>query len=328
MGQGSSRKKQDGKLALDPPTQAAPATEVELPSAVSAETARLSFHVSPLSSKGLLLQQTRDALKELMQANHGGRLVKLRVFVAGSGDARRVRPIVIDFFAEKKLPLPVLTAVQAGELPKDGAQVVIESVSEEQGKRPANPQGLVFFSSQSAADPKGALDELASSAQKAGVAEMLRVTCYLDSGDVASAAQAAAMRQFPKAAVNLVQRLRSGSGAASACEGVGRGKGTNAAKLIFTGAQMAFGDKDADLRLAFQRLDKTLEPFGVSYQDVIYSSFYPVGRTTEEKLAPLATEFFHHPVPTTAQVFEGLPSPDASMSLEVIAASKSEAVRN
>ena len=35
------------------------------PSAVTAETARLVFHVSPLSAKGLLSQQVRDALKAL-----------------------------------------------------------------------------------------------------------------------------------------------------------------------------------------------------------------------------------------------------------------------
>ena len=35
------------------------------PSAVVADVPRLVFHVSPLSAKGLLSQQTRDALKNL-----------------------------------------------------------------------------------------------------------------------------------------------------------------------------------------------------------------------------------------------------------------------
>lgn len=118
MGQASSRSKtgpvpNNGKLALDPPTGALPAAEVDLPAAVAAETSRLSFHVSPLSGKGLLLQQTRDALKALTRASRGGRIVKLRAFVAGSGDARRVRQIVSDAFAEKKQPLPALTTIQA-----------------------------------------------------------------------------------------------------------------------------------------------------------------------------------------------------------------------
>ena len=70
-------------------TQALPPSP-ELPSAVTAETARLTYQVSPLSSKGLLSQQTRDALKILLKTNRGP-IVKLRAFVAGSGDLRRDR---------------------------------------------------------------------------------------------------------------------------------------------------------------------------------------------------------------------------------------------
>ena len=56
------------------------------PASVTAETARLVFHVSPLSSKGLLSQQVRDALKALLKSTGGATIVKLRAFVAGSGD--------------------------------------------------------------------------------------------------------------------------------------------------------------------------------------------------------------------------------------------------
>ena len=40
----------------------------EPPAAVVGETQRLTFHVSPLSAKGLLTQQTRDALKANLDA--------------------------------------------------------------------------------------------------------------------------------------------------------------------------------------------------------------------------------------------------------------------
>src|SRR5579862_1496611 len=101
----------------------------ELPSAVTAETERLAFGASPLIGKGLLSQQTRDALKALLKTNHGT-IVKLRAFVAGSGDLRRVGELTAEIFAEKHLPLPVLTVVQVGALPLEGAQVVLESVEE------------------------------------------------------------------------------------------------------------------------------------------------------------------------------------------------------
>src|SRR5438067_11424619 len=76
------------------------------PATVTAETARLVFHVSPLSGKGLLSQQVRDALKALLKTANGATVVKLRAFVAGSGDLRRVPAIVSETFALKHLPLP------------------------------------------------------------------------------------------------------------------------------------------------------------------------------------------------------------------------------
>src|SRR5580704_18448330 len=93
------------------------------------ETSRLIFHVSPLSGKGLLSQQTREALKAILKANGGAPVVHIRAFVAGSGDLRRVPQIVSEMFAEKKLPLPSVSVVQAGGLPLENAQVVIETVS-------------------------------------------------------------------------------------------------------------------------------------------------------------------------------------------------------
>ena len=124
----------------EPPSQTLPVLK-DPPAAVVADTVRLTFHVSPLSAKGLLTQQTRDALQALLRANHGAPIVKLRAFVAGTGDARRVQAIVSEIFTDKKQPLPALTTIQVGALPLEGAQVVIESISED--KRAQNPNGLV-----------------------------------------------------------------------------------------------------------------------------------------------------------------------------------------
>src|SRR5579862_480193 len=98
----------------------------ELPSAVTAETDRLAFQVTPLSSKGLISQQTRDALKVLLRSNRGP-IVKLRAFVSGSGDLRRIGEIVGEMFLEKHMPLPALTVALVGALPLEGAQVVLEA---------------------------------------------------------------------------------------------------------------------------------------------------------------------------------------------------------
>ncbi|HVV43991.1 MAG TPA: hypothetical protein VHC72_02270, partial [Bryobacteraceae bacterium] len=54
------------------------------------ETSHLTFQVSPLSGKGLLSEQTRDALKALLKLNNKSPIVHLRAFSAGNGDLRRI----------------------------------------------------------------------------------------------------------------------------------------------------------------------------------------------------------------------------------------------
>ena len=98
------------------------------PAAVTVETARLEFLVSPLSGKGLLSAQVREAIKSLRNQARGGQIVKLRAFVAGTGDLRRVQAIVSDEFSDKKLPLPALSTILVGLLPGEGSQVIIEAV--------------------------------------------------------------------------------------------------------------------------------------------------------------------------------------------------------
>jgi enamine deaminase RidA (YjgF/YER057c/UK114 family) len=290
------------------------------PAAVAAESAKLVFHVSPLSNKGLLSPQTREALSALMKLNHGAQIVKLRAFVAGTGDMRRVQAIVSEFFTEKKQPLPALTTVQAGALPMEGAQTVIESVSVDNklDKKVSHPHGLAFFSAQ----PGNSAAEAISGLAKGSAGAMLRVTCFLDSIDRIQEARDAAARAFPSAAVNFVQPLRAGSNPAAMCEGVGESAIAGApAKLVFTGAQMAFRDQDADLRLAFQRLEKALEPFGASLQDTVSSTLYGLNAEIAERTRSVATGFLPAP-PGMTLIVEGLPSLDASVAIEVVAASR------
>src|SRR5271155_4008063 len=122
-----AQQKQRKNADKEPPPQTLPVLK-DPPAAVVADAARLTFHVSPLSAKGLLTQQTRDALQALLRANHGAPMVKLRAFVAGSGDVRRVQAIVSEILTDKKMPLPAVSTIQVGALPLEGAQVVIESI--------------------------------------------------------------------------------------------------------------------------------------------------------------------------------------------------------
>src|SRR5271170_6756081 len=155
-------------------TQALPASP-ELPSAVTAETARLTYQVSPLSSKGLLSQQTRDALKILLKSNRGS-IVKLRAFVAGSGDLRRIGEIAGEMFQEKHQALPTLSVAQVGALPMVGAQVVIEAT--EVDHKIVNRDGVAFLSGEASPSIAETLQKLKSDLASAGMepADALAVT--------------------------------------------------------------------------------------------------------------------------------------------------------
>lgn len=310
------------KKTEEPVTQTLPVLK-DPPGAISAETARLVFHVSPLSNKGLLSQQVRDALKALLRDTHGAAIVKLRAFVAGSGDMRRISTIVSETFTDRKLPLPAVSTIEVGALPLEGAQVVIESIAVD--RKNVNPNGLAFYSAQ----PVKQLRPLKGA---------LHATCFLSSLDDLAKVQSTVTAAFAGAVLTYVQAQRLGFEALDVCEAVARldrppaqpivfeegAALVNTPKIVLTGTQMAFRDTDADLRLAFERLRKALEPLGITYRDVFWSSAYPLTRPVEEKVRAMQQEFFDrsNPPAGTMLLFEGLPSLDATMAMDVIAAAK------
>jgi enamine deaminase RidA (YjgF/YER057c/UK114 family) len=326
------------------------------PSALTVETRRLIFHVTPLSAKGLLSQQTRDALKWLLHSTNGGSVVKLRAFVAGSGDLRRVRELVSEIFSEHRLPLPVLSVVQVGALPLETAQVVIESTA--MAKKDVNQYGLVYISGQGASS-SGPLDPvlplanqslvgLATAVKAAGSepGDVARVTCFLS-----SLAQVAEVRRrvesdYSGAALNFVQVQRAPARAVAECEAVAKlrwntGAGMHmlnpeglgqspqlsqialigAPQVILTGSQEAFGFQDADARLAFERLQKSLSQEGGSLRDVAFASLYPLSSSISEQVRKIRGEFYDRARPPAGTMlpFQGLPSMDSGFAMDVVA---------
>ena len=105
------------------------------PQAVVAEPIGWSSMSPRYLRKGLLSQQIRDGIKALWNDSKGSQIVKIRAFVAGSGDMRRVPSVVSEMFTDKKQPIPAVSVVQVGGLPMDGAQVVLESIASRQEGR-------------------------------------------------------------------------------------------------------------------------------------------------------------------------------------------------
>lgn len=332
----------------EPITQTLPALK-DPPQAIAAETAQLVFRVSPLSNKGLMSQQVRDALKWLVHENHDAPIVKLRAFVAGSGDLRRVQTLVSETFTERKMNLPALSTIQVGALPADGAQVVVESIAAE--KKTVNPNGLAFFSGQQSKDVRTSLTQLQNAVADAGVAPaaVLRVTCFLSTLDDARTARELMRGVFPNAAANFVQLQRVPLEPLAECEAVGRPDRApaqpvellnpaglaknpnysqiaivNSPRIVFSGTQMAFGEQDGDIQLAFDRVQKEIGALGASSKDVFWTSVYPLTKPTADKIRSVRFQYFdaQHPPASTFLLFEGLPSLDASMAIEVMAAAQ------
>ena len=325
------------------------------PSALTAETRRLVFQVTPLSAKGLLSQQTRDALKWLLHSTNGASVVKLRAFVAGSGDLRRVRELVSETFTEHRLALPVLSVVQVGALPLESAQVVVESTAA--AKKDVNQFGLVYISGQGASsnnplDPvlplaKQSLAHLATAVKAAGSepGDVARVTCFLSSLAQYTDVRQSVEASYPTAALNFVQVQRAPARAVAECEAVARlrwNTGTaihmlnpeglaqspqlsqvalvGAEKVILTGSQQAFGYQDADARLAFERLQKSLSQEGGSLREAAFTSLYPLSSRISEQVRKIRSEFYDgtRPPAGTMLPFEGLPSMDAGFAVDVV----------
>jgi enamine deaminase RidA (YjgF/YER057c/UK114 family) len=230
----------------------------EPPMALKADAGAIDFHLSPLLKSGGLAAQIRQSLNDLIRDTHGETIVKLRAFVAGAGDARRVQSEVVNLFTEHKLPLPVLTVAQVGALPEEAAKVVIEAVVST--RRQVNPNGLAFFAGESGASFEQALMRLRESVQAAGIAQdkVLVSTCFVARLDDVASLQNAAQAAFPGARINLVQPLRDPITEGAICEAIGqlseapaeapvvlierhRAALVAARPLVFTGLQLSFG---------------------------------------------------------------------------------------
>ncbi len=314
----ASRKKADETQVLALPK--------DPPSGAVGDTRHLVFRTTPLLNKGLLSAQTREAVRGLLGSSKGLEIIKIRAFVAGSGDLRRIPQIVSEMFTDKKQPLPAVSVVLTGGLPLENAQVVLESVSV--ARTEVNPSGLAFAPAQVELSPKP-LEPLEPLAQNAVTKlkatlganrDVLQVTCFATSLDHAAQLSREVSGAFPSASVDLVQTQREPSNSAFGCEAVARLTQATPAiaaapggKLVFTGTQLAFGFHDSDASLALSRLDRVLNTFGSSMQQAVAVNFFPLSLSVGQEIARVSKR---PPLPPIA--FEGLQGIDTSFATEAI----------
>jgi enamine deaminase RidA (YjgF/YER057c/UK114 family) len=312
---------------------------------VTADTDRLTFEVSPLQAKGLLSAQTREALRSLLKTNRGT-IVKLRAFVAGSGDLRRIGELVGETFTERHQPLPALSVAQVGALPLEGAQVVIETT--ELDKRSVNPHGVAFLSGQSAGSVSQSIEKLKTALRAAGMepSDALRVTCYVSSLEEQRDTHHLMQASFPGAALNYAQMQREPVIPVAECEAVARMRAPSAGgitfmnppsldrspsysqialvtspKLVITGTQLAFGTQESDVKLAFDRLKRALTASNARFDSVVMSHMYVTSGGMIARVRAVRSGYYStaSPPASTLLPFEGLPSLDASFGVDVIA---------
>ena len=302
--------------------------------ALSAETAMLEFRVLPLLTSGGLGAQIHRSVNLLLRETKNEDVIKLRAFVAGPGDARRVQFVVSESFSEHKLPLPVVSIVEVGALQDDRAQVAMEATIG--ARRQLNPDGLVFFSGQTGATFEEAIAKLRASAGIASAGRILRCTCFTSriSGEGAGLRQKMAAA-FPDAASTVVQALRDPQDDSTTCEAVGQEKASSSAtspplillpearaavvhadRLIFTGLQLSFGDYLDDAQEAFERLHRAASAVNAVDAPVQVNAFSPdpSSMAALRKTTRVPLSIF------TVQPVEALPGADASAGVEEVLA--------
>jgi enamine deaminase RidA (YjgF/YER057c/UK114 family) len=239
---------------------------------LTADTDSLDFHISPLLRTGGLSAQIRQSLNNLINDTRGETIVKLRAFVSGTGDARRVQSETVTIFSDHRLPLPVLSIVQVGGVSADSAQVVIEAVVSTH--KVVNPSGLAFITGQYGRNFADSVEHLKSSAALANVApdRLLTATCFTSATSDYEARRSAVKAAFPKAEIDIIQALRDPATEATMCEAVGQlseapaspvvrvekahATLVGAKHLVFTGLQLCFGSFLDDAQEANERLRK------------------------------------------------------------------------
>jgi hypothetical protein len=305
----------------------------EPPAALAVDTETLDFHISPRLKSGGLAAQIRTSLNELIRDTHGETIVKLRAFVAGSGDARRVQALVTDLFSQNRLPLPVLTILQVGALGNEHAQVVIEAVVSTH--KAVNPAGLAFFFGQQGNSLDGAIHKLRESAEATGVDPGHVVTCTCFTGTIMDYDKAAEAVHalFPQTEVNLVQAVRDPLTQHATCEATAQlttpptqgpvvlmefahATLVHSPQLLFTGLQLTFGPFLDDGQTAFSRLTRTANTFQSVQSPVQVDAFAldPHSAAALRKTMSLA------PGTLSVQNIEGLQAIDATAGIEAILA--------
>ncbi len=328
----------------------------EAPDAIKAETSRLAYLLLPLERSGLLSHQVEESMKKLRAQLRKRKLLRITAWVGGAGDTRRVSSGIRELLAKWRIPIPAITVVRVGSLPDRAARVAFDVEIEE--SKPVNPHGLMFLAGTRAAAPefhfdvsgevRKSLDILAQrlAAEGSRPDDALMTRCFVSLTENMPALEQTVREHFPKSQIRVLQGLRSSPDSYAACNLTVRLSATppeplearvttleehaapvttltktNARGLVLTSAQLGFRATDADLDLAFERLQSTLKTAGSSLADTLQLNILAENLEVGQHAESRGRRYFnpkHDPAILRAAV-EGLPALDATFSLDAIA---------
>jgi enamine deaminase RidA (YjgF/YER057c/UK114 family) len=328
----------------------------EAPDFVKAETARYSYLPLPVEDNGLLSRQVEESMKNLRRLLKKRKVLRITAWVGGAGDARRVSSNIRELLAKWRMPIPAISVIRVGALPNRASRVAFDIEIEEED--PVNPHGLLFLAGVRTVAPEFRFDikqefdqsirtlEERLREEGATPADALHVRCFVSVTEDMQPLELALRQRFPNATPRVLQSLRSSPESYANCNLIARlGKApvqplearvitpreneppitsllkTNARTLVISSAQLGFRATDADLALAFERLQHTLAAAGTTLANAaqlsILAASLDVGRRTEAQGRKYLNSRYD---PAILRVtVEGLPALDATVSLDTIA---------
>lgn len=271
-----------------------------------------------------------------------GKVYRYRAFVRPDADVGQLSVF---------LRAPVLSIIRVAGLPDPGHKILLEAVTN--GGR--NPQGLVFISGQGVSKNEQVTKVLPMVTETFGnvdkalkgaalePADVLSMTCYLNSLEDLPAVKALASERYPTAAISHLQIPIPYGKALVECEAIARAKspigfvypegltkspnftqvvGISTRSTYWSGIFTAYnGCTDQSVKAMFQRLDASMKKSGASIQNVAFSYVYPTNQQGTDLTRAVRFDFYSKTqAPASTLVpFSGFEDRSACTGLEVAA---------
>ena len=293
-------------------------------------------------------------MKNLRRLLGKRKVARITAWVGGAGDTRRVSMTIRELLAKWRIPIPAIIVVRVGALPNPASRVAFDVEVEEADA--VNPHGLMFLAGVRSVSPEFRFDIAAEvghsldalerhlAGESAKPEDALRVRCFVSLTEDMQSLERAVAKRFPNARVRVLQSVRSSPESYANCDLVARLRSapsqpiearvltprekeapitsltkTNAPTLALTSGQLGFRASDADLALAFERLEATLKTAGSSLANAVQLSILAdtvdLGRRAGQGRSTWTPARPRHPGVTV----EDLPALDATFSLDAVA---------